>query len=86
MDKLKDEAYLEDGENSITGCVERIMINHFEYRHKRTFDCFTARGFKQFDVPGLRDNDEKRFKRGCVRIHVYASDGKPPIALPGAIY
>lgn len=74
MDTLKDETYLEDEENTIAGCVERIMINDFEYRLKRTFDCYTARGYKDFDVPGLRENPEKEgFKRGRLRVHVYAS-------------
>ncbi|OIW35554.1 hypothetical protein CONLIGDRAFT_710725 [Coniochaeta ligniaria NRRL 30616] len=72
MDILKDETYLEDGENTIAGCVERIMINDFEYRLKRTFDCYTARGYKVFDVPGLRENPKKDgfMKGGRLRIHV----------------
>lgn len=74
MDTLKDETYLEDEENTIAGCVERIMINDFEYRLKRTFDCYTARGYKDFDVPGLRENPQKDgFKKGRLRVHVYAS-------------
>ncbi|KAB5518088.1 hypothetical protein GE09DRAFT_1045090 [Coniochaeta sp. 2T2.1] len=70
-DTLKDETDLEDEENTIAGCVERIMINDFEYRLKRTFDCYTARGYKDFDVPGLRENPEKDgFKKGRLRVHV----------------
>jgi hypothetical protein len=73
MNILKDETYLENEDNTIAGCVEKIMINDFEYRVKRTFDCYTARGVKEIDVPGLRDNQEKGFRRGRICIRVYAS-------------
>jgi hypothetical protein len=67
---LAGEVYLEEGGNSIKGYIESTMINYFEYRVKRSFDCYTAKGHKQLNVPGLRDNPEKMFQKGCVYIPV----------------
>lgn len=47
------------------------MIHDFEYRIKRTFNCFKPDSYKQFDVPGLRarpDKDGVRFGRGSLQI------------------
>ncbi|KAM5345065.1 hypothetical protein ACJ41O_010927 [Fusarium nematophilum] len=65
---LKSETYLEQGSETINGIIEKIMIDQFEYRVKRSFDCYTAGAHKLFPVSGLRDNPEKGFKNGCVRI------------------
>lgn len=65
---LADELYLEEGDNTINGYIETIMITHFEYRLKRSFDCYQAKGHKMFTVPGLRDNPKKLFKRGSMNI------------------
>ena len=46
------------------------MINDFEYKLKRTFNCYAARGNKQFDIPGLRANPEKGFTKGSLPISV----------------
>lgn len=66
---LSDELYLEEGGNSIDGYVESI-VNYFEYRVKRTFDCYTAKGHKAFHVLGLRENPDKMFRRGSMLIPV----------------
>ncbi len=68
-DRLKDETYLEQGEATINGYIEKIMINDFEYRLKRSFDISLAVGYKQFDIPGLRDNRAKKFKGGSIYIN-----------------
>ncbi|KAH7310909.1 hypothetical protein B0I35DRAFT_397312 [Stachybotrys elegans] len=66
-DLLADETYLEQGSETINGIIERIILDHFEYRLKRTYDCYAARGYKHFAVSGLRDNSTKNFKKGCIR-------------------
>ncbi|KAK0620779.1 hypothetical protein B0T14DRAFT_522135 [Immersiella caudata] len=65
---LADETYLNTDESTIQSCIEKIIINEFEYKVKRTFDCYTARNPKSFDIPGLRANQEKKFQRGNVKI------------------
>ncbi|KAK4442553.1 hypothetical protein QBC34DRAFT_23733 [Podospora aff. communis PSN243] len=74
-DLLADETYLNTEESTIQSCIEKIIINEFEYRVKRTFDCYKAsenpKLFKFFDIPGLRANPEKGFRRGSVRIRLY---------------
>lgn len=67
---LVEETYLNQGADTITGHIETIMINHFEYRVKRNFDCYLAQGVVRFPLPGLRDNEEKNFRRGCIYIPV----------------
>jgi hypothetical protein len=67
---LADETYLNTDDNSIQGCIEKIIINEFEYKVKRSFDCYNTRNFKYFDVPGLRANPDKGFRRGSLQIHV----------------
>ncbi|KAK0653120.1 hypothetical protein B0T16DRAFT_407468 [Cercophora newfieldiana] len=69
-DKLRNERYLNTEENTIRGCIEKIIINDFEYKLKRSFDCYTARGVKYFDLPGLRPNKDKNFGRGSFQIPV----------------
>ncbi|KAH6842480.1 hypothetical protein B0I37DRAFT_382023 [Chaetomium sp. MPI-CAGE-AT-0009] len=68
--RLADETYLEDEDSTIDGRIEKIMISDFEYRLKRIFNCYSAQGTKQFDVPGLRPNPAKGFSRGSLRIPV----------------
>ncbi|KAH8900614.1 hypothetical protein GQ53DRAFT_633221 [Thozetella sp. PMI_491] len=65
---LKDETYLERENETIDGIIEKIIINEFEYRIKRTFDYTTAKGLKRFSISGLRDNIKKGFARGAVHI------------------
>jgi hypothetical protein len=73
-DLLAYETYLNTEESTIQSCIEKIIINEFEYRVKRTFDCYKAsenpKLFKFFDIPGLRANPEKGFRRGSVRIRL----------------
>jgi hypothetical protein len=67
---LSSETYLNTEDNTIKGCIEKIIINEFEYKIKRSFDCYLARGVKYFDVAGLRANPEKGFRRGSIQISV----------------
>jgi hypothetical protein len=69
---LKDELYLEreSRNETIDGIIEKIIINEFEYRIKRSFDYTTAKGMKRFSISGLRDNIQKGFVRGAVHISV----------------
>lgn len=67
---LRNESYLNTEDSSIKGCIEKIIVNDFEYKVKRSFDIYTARGFKQFDVPGLRANPAKRFSPGSLALPV----------------
>ncbi|KAL2137237.1 hypothetical protein VTI74DRAFT_6448 [Chaetomium olivicolor] len=69
-DLLADETYLESEDSTINGFIEKIMINDFEYKLKRTFNCYSARGNKQFDIPGLRADPEKGFRKGSLQIPV----------------
>ncbi|KAK4170972.1 hypothetical protein QBC36DRAFT_305615 [Triangularia setosa] len=69
-DLLADETYLNTDDSTIQGCIEKIIMNEFEYKVKRSFDCYTARGHRYFDVSGLRANSEKGFRKGSVRIPV----------------
>ncbi|KAI3326025.1 hypothetical protein HD806DRAFT_430483 [Xylariaceae sp. AK1471] len=67
-DLLRDETYLENGVETIDGIIEKIMINEFEYRVKRSFDYYLTKGVKQISVSGLRDNPAKHFQHGCLNI------------------
>jgi len=67
---LSSETYLETDDSTIKGFIEKIIINDFEYKIKRSFDCYMARGVKHFDVPGLRANLKKGFRRGSLQIPV----------------
>ncbi len=53
---------------TINAWIEKIMVNDVEYRIKRNFDCYGAKRHKWFDVPGLRANPEKGFRKGSVQI------------------
>ncbi|KAK4120042.1 hypothetical protein N657DRAFT_580665 [Parathielavia appendiculata] len=66
--RLADEAYLESDDRTIDGIIERIMFDKFEYRLKRVFDCYSIKGTKKFDVPGLRPDPAKGFDRGSLKI------------------
>jgi len=71
---LDDELYLEEEEGkTIAGYIEKIVID-FEYKVKRSFDCYTAaRGSYvvwEDMIPGLRDNPQKGFRGGQIRIPV----------------
>ncbi|KAK1760104.1 hypothetical protein QBC47DRAFT_408211 [Echria macrotheca] len=74
-DLLAEETYLNTDERTIQSCIENIIINDFEYRVKRTFDCYKAaqkpQDTKLFDIAGLRANPKKGFRRGSVQIPVY---------------
>ena len=74
---LDGETYLESGENTINGYIEKIIIYAFEYRLKRTFNCYGAKGKRAFDIPGLRDNPDRGFRKGQVVIPVYVFSGFP---------
>ncbi len=63
---LREETYLEQETETIDGIIEKIIINEFEYRIKRSFDYTTARGVKRFSISGLRNNAQKGFARGAV--------------------
>jgi hypothetical protein len=67
---LRTESYLDSEESTIKGCIEKIILNDFEYKIKRSFDCYTARGVKHFEVPGLRANPAKLFRPGSLQIPV----------------
>ena len=71
---LDSETYLEnEGSNAtINGYIEIFMINEFEYKIKRSFDYTKDTGYKAIEIPGLRDNDQKRFKGGFMHIPMYA--------------
>ncbi|KAK4240612.1 hypothetical protein C8A03DRAFT_13115 [Achaetomium macrosporum] len=69
-DLLADETYLESEDSTINGFIEKIMVSDFEYKLKRTFNCYSASGTKQFDIPGLRANPEKGFRKGSLQIPV----------------
>jgi hypothetical protein len=62
---------LESEDTTINGCIEKIMIADFEYRLKRIFNCYSAKGTKEFDVPGLRPDPVKGFSRGTLKIPVW---------------
>ncbi|KAF5533797.1 hypothetical protein FPHYL_13559 [Fusarium phyllophilum] len=66
LDLLASETYLEQGSETINGIVERVMIEQFEPKIKRNFDCYQRSTTKQLAITGLRDNPEKGFRRGCV--------------------
>jgi hypothetical protein len=68
--RLADETYLDSEDMTINGCIEKIMITDFEYRLKRIFNCYSAKGTKGFDVPGLRPDPAKGFNRGSLKIPV----------------
>ncbi|KAK3368018.1 hypothetical protein B0H63DRAFT_529720 [Podospora didyma] len=71
-DLLADEKYLEDGNNTINGAIERFMIYDFESRLKRTLDAYTASPliFKQFSMRYLRDNPAKKFRNSYIQVPV----------------
>ncbi|KAK7952893.1 hypothetical protein PG988_013587 [Apiospora saccharicola] len=66
-ESLKDEVYLERGADTIDSIVEKIMMETFEYKIKRSFD-YRAKGLKRIPVQGLLDNDEKLFRDGCLHV------------------
>ncbi|KAK7998891.1 hypothetical protein PG991_014566 [Apiospora marii] len=66
-ERLKDEVYLERGADTIDSIVEKIMIEMFEYKIKRSFD-YRVKGLKRIPVQGLLDNDEKLFRDGCLHV------------------
>lgn len=66
-ERLRDELYLERGADTIDSIVEKIMIEMFEYKIKRSFD-YRAKGLKRIPVQGLLDNDEKLFRDGCLHV------------------
>ncbi|KAJ3547643.1 hypothetical protein NM208_g1412 [Fusarium decemcellulare] len=72
--RLESETYLEQGSETINGIIEKIMIDLFEYRVKRSFEYHKDKDKdtapKLFSVSGLRDNPRKGFKNGCIKISV----------------
>ncbi|CVK87782.1 related to hsp70 protein [Fusarium mangiferae] len=66
LNLLAEETYLERGSETINGIVERVMIEQFEPKLKRNFDCYQRSTTKQLAISGLRDSPEKGFRRGCV--------------------
>ncbi|KAF4977312.1 hypothetical protein FZEAL_6135 [Fusarium zealandicum] len=66
MELLDGETYLERENTTIQGIVEKIMMDDFEYRIKRTFDCFSQIGPKLFPVDGLKHKPSKNFRRGSI--------------------
>ncbi|KAK8137369.1 hypothetical protein PG984_005309 [Apiospora sp. TS-2023a] len=66
-ESLKGEVYLEKGADTIDSIVEKIMMERFEYKIKRSFD-YRVRGLKRIPVQGLLDNDEKLFRDGCLHV------------------
>ncbi|KAK2601847.1 hypothetical protein QQS21_004630 [Conoideocrella luteorostrata] len=70
--RLETETYLEEGTETINGIVEKIIMDQFEYRIKRTFDIYTsAKSSKLFAVSGLRENRSKRFKQGSIIVPLW---------------
>ncbi|KAK7941501.1 uncharacterized protein PG986_013888 [Apiospora aurea] len=67
---LKDELYLERGADTIDSIVERIMMEMFEYKIKRSFEYYKikARHLKRIPVQGLLDNEKKYFRDGCLHV------------------
>ncbi|EGU75188.1 hypothetical protein FOXB_14285 [Fusarium oxysporum f. sp. conglutinans Fo5176] len=65
---LAEETYLEQGSETINGIVERVMIEQFEPKIKRNFDCYQRSTTKQLAISGLRDNPDKGFRRGIVEM------------------
>ncbi|KAK7974420.1 hypothetical protein PG989_016268 [Apiospora arundinis] len=71
-ERLKDEVYLERGVDTIDSIVEKIMMETFEYKVKRSFDYYRVKGLKKISVQGLLDNDEKLFRDGCLHVPMQA--------------
>ncbi|KAK8073199.1 hypothetical protein PG994_004098 [Apiospora phragmitis] len=67
-ERLQDELYLERGADTIDSIVEKIMMETFEYKVKRSFDYYRVKGLKRIPVQGLLDNDEKLFRDGCLHV------------------
>ncbi|KAG5655397.1 hypothetical protein KAF25_006900 [Fusarium avenaceum] len=64
--RLAGETYLEQGTDTIKSIVERFMIDQFEYRIKRYYDCYDRRPVHYFQIPNLRADQEKRFIDGSI--------------------
>lgn len=60
--------YLERGADTIDSIVEKIIMETFEYKVKRSFDYYRVKGLKKISVQGLLDNDEKLFRDGCLHV------------------
>ncbi|KAK8876951.1 Hsp70 chaperone protein [Apiospora arundinis] len=71
-ERLKDELYLERGADTIDSIVEKIIMETFEYKVKRSFDYYRVKGLKKISVQGLLDNDEKLFRDGCLHVPMQA--------------
>ncbi|GKU06026.1 hsp70 protein [Fusarium langsethiae] len=66
--RLADEAYLEQGTDTINGIVERFIFDQFEYRIKRSYDCYNARQVSLYQIPNLRADEEKGFINGSIKV------------------
>ncbi|KAL2141237.1 hypothetical protein VTI28DRAFT_2650 [Corynascus sepedonium] len=64
--RLANETYLEN--EDVNGSIERIMFKDFEYRIKRTFNCYAPKNKLAFDFPGLRPDPGKGFSTGTLNI------------------
>ncbi|KAK8130804.1 hypothetical protein PG999_003184 [Apiospora kogelbergensis] len=64
--RLKDELYLESGTHTIDSIVEKIMMEDFEYKVKRSFNYYATPGLWKIPVQGLVDNPGKAFQEGCL--------------------
>ena len=71
MQRLSGETYLEQGSSTIKGVVESFMIDQFEYRIKRYYNCFnTTSRVHRYQIPNLRRNVEKWFGDGFIMVPV----------------
>ncbi|KAK8087694.1 hypothetical protein PG997_002655 [Apiospora hydei] len=68
-ESLKDELYLEQGADTIDSIVERIMMEMFEYKIKRSFEYYKVKArVRRIPVQGLLDNKKKYFRDGCLHV------------------
>jgi hypothetical protein len=69
MQRLLGETYLDQGNDTIKGVVESFMMDQFEYRIKRYYNCFdTTSRVHRYQIPNLRRNPEKGFGDGCILV------------------
>ncbi|KAI3339160.1 hypothetical protein F4824DRAFT_456252 [Ustulina deusta] len=67
-ERLKTEKhYLEHGKITLSGIVESIMMNEFEYKTKRQFDIYDEQKmYETYYCANLEDNEDKGFWESCI--------------------
>ena len=68
-DKLEDETYLEDGNTTIDGIIECLIIKEFENRLKRQINLADKRRcIKQVYLRGLQKNEQKGLEENRINM------------------